>query len=73
MMARKVTDAQRIAYTIARLKRWAENFDANADRAQARGDMGHALDLRKRANDARDVIEMLDGTEDDHIRAVGTC
>ena len=63
-----VTDAQRVAYTIKRLKLWESNYRANAETERKRGMHQKALRLTIEANTMADIIKMLDGTEDDNIR-----
>lgn len=63
-----VTDAQRIAYTLKRLKLWESNYRANAETERKRGMHQKALRLTIEGNTMADIIKMLDGTEDENIR-----
>ena len=66
----EVSAEQRVTHTLTRLNRWADNFEANARSAAEREDYDRARDLTVRANDVRDIIAMLDGSEDDYIARV---
>lgn len=63
----EVSAEQRVAHAITRLNRWVSNCEANAQRATEREDYDRARDLTIRANDFRDVVAMLDGSEDGYI------
>ena len=66
-MSANVTDAQRIARTLQRLHRWVSNYEANSQREADRENYDEARRLMIRANDIRDIIAMLDGTDDEYI------
>lgn len=57
-----VTDSVRVAYTLRKLRRWLDNYETNGAR--------YVRECAAHAQDVRDVIAMLDGSEDDYISRV---
>jgi len=60
-------DRDRVAYTLRRLNIWAGNFATNAKTYQAQGRHDAASQALTRERDCRDLIKMLDGSEDASI------
>lgn len=65
------TDAQRIAYTLRRLRRWESNYRANAELRRASGQHAERIRLTTQADTIADIVKMLDGTEDAHVLSLG--
>lgn len=61
------TDAQRIAYALRKLTQWAENYERNGARHVREHNTAAAARCAAQAVDMRDVIDMLNGSEDAYI------
>jgi hypothetical protein len=65
-----VTDSERVAWALRKVNGWVECLEANAAHNELQGREKEGRDLRFRASELRDVIAMLDGTEDAYIAQV---
>lgn len=59
---------ERVTYTLARLRTWVRNYEANAGHAANDGRHDRAREYRATKDMLEVVVKMLDGTEDAYIR-----
>lgn len=60
-----VTNDDRVEYAVQRLTRWIDNLEHNASNSR---DEGYRNALTARVADFKSARDLLDGSEDDHIR-----
>jgi hypothetical protein len=66
----KVTDSERLAHAVRKVSHWVAFYEANGARHTREGREEAARSCAAHAQDLRDVLAMLDGTEDSYIAAL---
>lgn len=66
-----ITDTDRLAHAQSKVTHWIASLDANAAHEAKRENYDKARNITARADDLRAVLDILNGTDDDYIRATG--